>query len=51
MLRIKDNVARFSKEETGGFYRSMQHLLRNDLFKDGVYERRETVETFFHAEN
>jgi hypothetical protein len=35
----------------GGFDRSMQHHLVNDLSKDGVYDPRETVETFFHAEN
>jgi hypothetical protein len=29
----------------------MQHHLVNLLFKDGVYERRKTSETFFHAEN
>jgi len=29
----------------------MQHHLVDLLFKDGVYESRETVETFSHAEN
>jgi hypothetical protein len=29
----------------------MQHHLIDVLFKDGVHERRETVETFSHAEN
>jgi hypothetical protein len=28
----------------------MQHHLIDLLFKDGVYERMETSETFFHAE-
>jgi hypothetical protein len=28
----------------------MQHHLIDVLFKDGVYERRKTIETFFHAE-
>jgi hypothetical protein len=37
-------------ESTGGFYRSMQHHLVDVLFKDGVYERRKTVETFSHPE-
>jgi len=35
----------------GAFDRSMQHHLVDVLFKDGVYERWETVETFSHAEN
>jgi hypothetical protein len=35
----------------GGFYRWTQHHLIDVLFKDGVYERRETIETFSHAEN
>ena len=38
-------------DKRGGFYRSMQHHLIEVLFKDGVYERRETVEIFSHAEN
>jgi hypothetical protein len=29
----------------------MQHHLIDVLFKDGVYERRETIETFCDAEN
>jgi hypothetical protein len=29
----------------------MQHHLIDVPFKDGVYERRETVKTFSHAEN
>jgi hypothetical protein len=29
----------------------MQHHLKDVLFKDGVYEGGETVETFCHAEN
>jgi hypothetical protein len=29
----------------------MQHHLMDLLFKDGVYEPGETVETFSHAEN
>jgi hypothetical protein len=28
----------------------MQHHLMDLLFKDGVYERRETIETFSHPE-
>jgi hypothetical protein len=35
----------------GGLNRSMQHHLKDLLFKDGVYEGGETVETFCHAEN
>ena len=35
----------------GAFNRSMQHHLINLLFRDGVYERRETREAFSHAEN
>jgi len=38
-------------DKRGGFDRSMQHHLIDVLFKDGVHERRETVETFSHAEN
>jgi hypothetical protein len=34
-----------------GFDRSMQHHLRDLLFKDGVYASKETVETFSRAEN
>jgi hypothetical protein len=33
----------------GGFDRSMQHHLKDLLFKDGVYDPEETVETFSHA--
>jgi hypothetical protein len=29
----------------------MQHHLIDVRFKDGVYERKETVETLSHAEN
>jgi hypothetical protein len=29
----------------------MQHHLIDVRFKDGVYERKETVEIFSHAEN
>jgi hypothetical protein len=29
----------------------MQHHLKDLLFKDGVYDPRETVETFCHPEN
>jgi len=29
----------------------LQHHLKDLLFKDGVYERGGTVETFCHAEN
>jgi hypothetical protein len=29
----------------------MQHHLKDLLFKDGVYDPEETVETFSHAEN
>jgi len=35
----------------GAVDRSMQHHLIDVRFKDGVYERKETVETFSHAEN
>ena len=33
----------------GGLNRSMQHHLKDLLFKDGVYDPEETVETFCHA--
>jgi hypothetical protein len=33
----------------GGLNRSMQHHLKDLLFKDGVYDPEETVETFSHA--
>jgi hypothetical protein len=33
----------------GGFDRSMQHHLKDLLFKDGVYDPGETVETFSRA--
>jgi transposase-like protein len=36
--------------KTGAFDRSMQHHLRTDLFKDGVYDPREAVETLSHGE-
>jgi hypothetical protein len=29
----------------------MQHHLKDLLFKDGVYDRKETVKTFSHAES
>ena len=29
----------------------MQHHLRDDLFKDGVYDPREMVEAFAYREN
>jgi hypothetical protein len=29
----------------------MQHHLKDVQFKDGVYERRKTIETFSQAEN
>jgi hypothetical protein len=35
----------------GGFDRSMQHHLKDLLFKDGVYDPEETVEAFSHARN
>jgi hypothetical protein len=38
-------------EKLGGFYKSMQHHLKDLLLKDGVYERREPIETFSRAEN
>ena len=38
-------------DKLGGFYRSMQHHQIEVRFKKGVYERKETVETFSHAEN
>ena len=36
---------------SGEFDRSMQHHLKDLLFKDGVYDPEETVETFSHAKN
>jgi hypothetical protein len=45
------NPAALRTHFDGAFNRSMQHHLRNDLFKDGVYERREPIETFSHTEN
>jgi hypothetical protein len=38
-------------DKDGAFDRSMQHHLRTDLFKGGVYDPRNAIETFFHAEN
>jgi hypothetical protein len=35
----------------GAFNRSKQHHLIDVLFKDGVYERRKTIETVSLAEN
>jgi hypothetical protein len=35
----------------GAFDRSMQHHLIDVLFRDGVYERRKTIEAFSHAKN
>jgi hypothetical protein len=35
----------------GGFDRSMQHHLKDLLFKDGVYDPEETIEAFSHARN
>jgi hypothetical protein len=35
----------------GGFDRSMQHHLKDLLFKDGVYDPEETFEAFSHARN
>ena len=37
--------------ELGAFNRSMQHHLKDLPFEDGVYDGRETVETFSHTEN
>ena len=39
-----------SPDKRGAFNRSMQHHLRTDLFKDGVYDPREAVETFSQGE-
>ena len=38
-------------DKRGGFYRSMRHHLIDVRFKDGVYERREAIETLSHTEN
>jgi hypothetical protein len=38
-------------EKRGAFNRSKQHHLIDVLFKDGVYERRKTIETVSLAEN
>jgi hypothetical protein len=40
-----------TSDNGGGFDRSMQHHLKDLLFKDGVYDPEETVETFSHARN
>jgi len=40
-----------SPGKRGAFDRWMQHHLVNVLFKDGVYEALETIETFSHPEN
>jgi hypothetical protein len=40
-----------SPDKRGGFYRSMQHHLKDLLFKDGVYDPEETIEAFSHARN
>ena len=45
------SAMRQSPDKRGGLNRSMQHHLKDVLFKDGVYEGGETVETFCHAEN
>ena len=46
-----DRACGSSPDKRGGFYGSMQHHLMDLLFKDGVYEPGETVETFSHTEN
>ena len=38
-------------DNAGGFYKSMQHHLKDLPLKGGVYERREPIETFSRAEN
>jgi hypothetical protein len=38
-------------DKRGALDRSMQHHLVNLLFRDGVYERRKTIETLSYAEN
>ena len=40
-----------STGKPGAFNRSMQHHLRTNLDKDGVYDPTETVETFFRSED
>jgi hypothetical protein len=37
-------------DKRGAFDGSMQHHLRTDLFKGGVYDPREAIETFCHGE-
>jgi hypothetical protein len=37
-------------DKSGAFDGSMQHHLRTDLFKGGVYDPREAIETFGHGE-
>jgi hypothetical protein len=44
-------LSAISPHKSGGFDRSMQHHLRNDLFKDGVYDPRETIEVLPQSEN
>jgi hypothetical protein len=38
-------------DKRGGFYKSIQHHLKDLLLKDGVYERREPIETYSLAED
>jgi hypothetical protein len=47
---MSSTVSYFSGKR-GAFDRSMQHHLIDVQFKDGVYDPRETIETFSHAEN
>jgi hypothetical protein len=44
-------VANEAAGKGGAFNRSKQHHLIDVLFKDGVYERRKTIETVSLAEN
>src|ERR1700722_20147950 len=44
-------IRRPSPGKRGGFDRSMQHHLKDLLFKDGVYGTRETDKVFSYREN
>ena len=42
-------IVSLTPDLSGAFDRSMQHQLRTDLFKGGVYDPHEAVETHSHA--
>src|SRR5579864_1300212 len=49
--RVRELTRDLTPEKRGAFNRLMQHHLKDLLLKDGVYERREPIETFSRAEN